>query len=110
LQSGFDANRVYTVPVPRHDDEMSPDAPAQIEASFLEFLKEFRIGGEFVYRDRLRNAVLMQHHSLEVDLDDLAMYTAELAQKVHLRPGEMVPLVRYEMSSCVFESVADCLA
>lgn len=43
--------------------------------------------------DRLRSALLMHHHSLEVDLDDLLTYNGELGQRVHEKPGEMVPLV-----------------
>lgn len=45
-------------------------------------------------RDRLRSALLMHHHTLEVDLKDLIVWNDELAQKVQEQPGEMVPLVR----------------
>jgi DNA replication licensing factor MCM5 len=44
-------------------------------------------------RDRLRSALLMNHHTLEVDLKDLIVWNDELAQKVQEQPGEMVPLV-----------------
>jgi hypothetical protein len=44
-------------------------------------------------RDRLRSALLMNHHTLEVDLKDLIAWNDELAQKVQEHPGEMVPLV-----------------
>lgn len=37
----------------------------------------------------------MHHHSLEVDARDLVVYNEELAQKVHDKPGEMVPLVSH---------------
>lgn len=48
-----------------------------------------------VYRDRLRAALLMHHHTLEVDLKDLIVWNDELAQKVQEQPGEMVPLVSF---------------
>lgn len=44
-------------------------------------------------RDRLRSALLMHHHTLEVDLKDLIVWNGELAQRVQEQPGEMVPLV-----------------
>lgn len=36
----------------------------------------------------------MHHHSLDIDLQHMTVYSAEMAQKVHEQPGEMVPLVR----------------
>jgi DNA replication licensing factor MCM5 len=90
-QSGFDASRVYSVAV--HQPDGNPDSPSQIEDAFLQFLNGFRIGGEFVYRDRLRSSLLLHHHSLEVDLRDLGVWNEELGQKVQEQPGEMVPLV-----------------
>jgi hypothetical protein len=50
-------------------------------------------------RDRLRSALLMNHHTLEVDLKDLIAWNDELAQKVQEHPGEMVPLVSW-LSRC----------
>ena len=60
----------------------------------MAFLSGFRVGGEFIYRDRLRSSLLLHHHSLEVDLRDLGVWNEELGQKVQEQPGEMVPLVR----------------
>ncbi|KAL7424263.1 minichromosome maintenance protein 5 [Cryptotrichosporon argae] len=89
--SGFDQNRVYTVPVLAGEE--ARDSPAQTERQFFDFLAGFRVGGEFVYRDRLRSSLLMHHHTLEVDLRDLVAYNDELGQKVHEQPGEMVPML-----------------
>jgi DNA replication licensing factor MCM5 len=91
-QSGFDAPRIYSVGV--LEGAQNPDAPSQLEDAFLAFLSGFRVGGEFIYRDRLRSSLLLHHHSLEVDLRDLGVWNEELGQKVQEQPGEMVPLVR----------------
>jgi hypothetical protein len=91
-QSGFDQNRVYSVQVLAGDQ--APDSPAEIERLFFDFLSGFRLGGEFLYRDRLRSSLLLHHHSLDVDLRDLVMWNEELAQKVQEMPGDMIPLVR----------------
>ena len=43
--------------------------------------------------DRLRSSLLLHHHTLDVDLRDLAVWNEELGQKVQETPGEMIPLV-----------------
>ena len=49
--SGFDANRVFTVNV--HDPSpasTSTDTPSQTEKLLLEFLLQYRVGSDFIYR------------------------------------------------------------
>lgn len=48
--SGFDANRVYSVSVHDVPAATSPDSPAETEKLLFEFIQQFRVGGEFVYR------------------------------------------------------------
>lgn len=35
----------------------------------------------------------MHHHTLEIDIDDLAKFNPELAQLCQKTPGDMLPLV-----------------
>lgn len=47
--SGFDLDRVFSVPV--HEQPVTnADAPSETAKLLNEFLLQFRIGGEFVYR------------------------------------------------------------
>lgn len=48
--SGFDADRVFSVAVHDHFAPPAPDSPAGIEKLLLEFLLQYRVGGEFIYR------------------------------------------------------------
>ena len=48
--SGFDADRVYNVAVHDVPDAASPDSPSEIEKFLSEFLLQYRVGGEFIYR------------------------------------------------------------
>ena len=48
--SGFDANRVYSVSVHDVPAASSPDSPSETEKLLFEFIQQFRVGGEFVYR------------------------------------------------------------
>jgi hypothetical protein len=50
--SGFDADRVYSVSVHQNANtsSFSTESPSDTEKLLLDFLLQYRIGGEFIYR------------------------------------------------------------
>ncbi|PCH33364.1 MCM-domain-containing protein [Wolfiporia cocos MD-104 SS10] len=96
--SGFDADRVFSVNVHDVPEATAPDSPSQIEKLFLEFLLQFRVGGEFIYRyvlhriDKLRANLLLKQYQLEVDLRHIGLFNDELAHTIQDRPAEILPL------------------
>lgn len=48
--SGFDANNIYTVSVHDLPAATSPESSSDTEKLLYEFLLQYRVGGEFVYR------------------------------------------------------------
>ncbi|KIK05555.1 hypothetical protein K443DRAFT_675113 [Laccaria amethystina LaAM-08-1] len=90
--SGFDANNVYTVSVHDQPPPISPGSPSETEKLFLEFLLQYRVGGEFIYRDKLRGNLLLKQHLLEVDLRHVGLYNDELAHAIQDRPADVLPL------------------
>ena len=52
--SGFDANRVYSVTVHDAPEPQGIEQPSEIERMLFEFLLQYRIGGEFIYRSVCR--------------------------------------------------------
>ena len=48
--SGFDADRVYSIAVHDAPYPVAPEKPSETERLFLEFLLQYRVGGEFIYR------------------------------------------------------------
>ena len=48
--SGFDADHVYTVSVHDAPAATSPESPSETEKLLLDFLLQYRVGGEFIYR------------------------------------------------------------
>jgi hypothetical protein len=48
--SGFDADRVYSVSVHQNAPSFSTDSPSETEKLLLDFLLQYRLGGEFTYR------------------------------------------------------------
>ena len=48
--SGFDADRVYSVSVYQNAPSFSTESPSETEKLLLDFLLQYRLGGEFIYR------------------------------------------------------------
>jgi len=48
--SGFDQDPVYSVYSRDTIPASVPDTPSDTEKLFLEFLSQYRVGGEFIYR------------------------------------------------------------
>ncbi|KAK7468656.1 minichromosome maintenance protein 5 [Stygiomarasmius scandens] len=90
--SGFDQDQVYSVYSRDTIPASAPDTPSDTEKLFLEFLSQYRVGGEFIYRDKLRANLLLKQHLLEVDLRHLSLYNDELAHALQDRPAEVLPL------------------
>lgn len=120
--SGFDANRVYSVSVHDVPAATSPDSPSETEKLLFEFIQQFRLGGEFVYRyiihyqcffsqplilcsDKLRGNILLKQHVLEVDLRHVSLYNDELAHAIQDRPADVLPLVNSYFSRQFFKSL-----
>ncbi|KAF7340004.1 DNA helicase [Mycena venus] len=90
--SGFDAPAVYTVAAHDPPAAISPDSPSETEKLLLDFLLQYRLGGEFIYRDKLRANLLLKQRILEVDLRHLSLYNDELAHAIQDTPGVTLPL------------------
>lgn len=48
--SGFDADRIFTANAPTEARTHVENAPAAVESDLLDFILEFRVGGQFKYR------------------------------------------------------------
>jgi len=60
---------------------------------FVKFIKEFQEGNfAYKYRDALKRNYLRHEYHLEVNIQDLAGFDEQLADKLKQSPGEMLPL------------------
>ena len=110
--SGFDADRIWNVSVHGVPDPTAPDAPSETAKLLHDFLLQYRVGGEFIYRcvwpsvwpgarsykssyhrDKLRANLLLKQYYLEVDLRHVGLYNDELAHAIQDRPTDVLPLV-----------------
>jgi DNA replication licensing factor MCM5 len=53
--SGFDANRIYSVSVHEPPAPTAPESASETEKLLLDFLLQYRVGGEFIYRYSLHS-------------------------------------------------------
>ncbi|KXN83612.1 DNA replication licensing factor mcm5 [Leucoagaricus sp. SymC.cos] len=90
--SAFDANRVYNISVHDLPPATTPDSKSETEKLLLEFLQSFRVGGGFIYRDKLRANLLLKQYILEVDLRHVGLFNEELAFAIQDRPADVLPL------------------
>lgn len=110
--SGFDADRIWNVSVHNVPDPTAPEAASETSKLLYDFLLQYRVGGEFIYRcvwflldpppgshepcytsDKLRANLLLKQYFLEVDLRHVGLYNDELAHAIQDRPTEVLPLV-----------------
>lgn len=100
--SGFDAGRVYSTQAVSVSLSSQPsDAPVRIENALYEFVQNFRLGAEYIYRDRLRTNLLVKQYVLEVQLEHVQMWSPQLAQSLRETPAEILALVRVSLTDMI---------
>ncbi|KAJ3022004.1 minichromosome maintenance protein 5 [Thoreauomyces humboldtii] len=94
---GWDAGRVFNTQV--YPSDSGEDSRATIERRFVEFLRTFRIDNVFVYRDQLRQNLIIKQYFLEVDMAHLMSYDEDLTNQIKEKPGEYLPLFEDALKS-----------
>ncbi|QPG73378.1 minichromosome maintenance protein 5 [Brettanomyces nanus] len=68
------------------------DQFSEVIKAFKSFILEFRINNRFLYRDQLRENILLHQYQLTVNSEHLISYNDELNKKLTDEPAEMIPL------------------
>lgn len=87
----FDRPDVYSAPVLQGEDLGESDN-SEIIRSFKNFVLEFRLDSQFLYRDQLRNNLLVKNYSLKVNTEHLIGYNEDLYKKLNDGPTDIIPL------------------
>lgn len=64
----------------------------EITKAFRSFILEFRLNTQFIYRDQLRENLLIKNYFLKVNSEHLIGFNEELNKKLTDDPAEMIPL------------------
>jgi DNA replication licensing factor MCM5 len=86
----MDRGEVYTANV-LPGEETEHDTNQEFITAFKNFILEFRVGTDFVYRNKLRENLLVKEYSLVVDSEHLIGYNENLNKNLMDSPAEMVP-------------------
>lgn len=87
----FDRPEIYSAPV-LQGESANDDDNTEIIKSFKNFVLEFRLDSHFLYRDQLRNNLLVKNYSLAVDMEHLIGYNEDLYKRLSDEPSDVVPL------------------
>ena len=67
------------------------ESPASARIKYFQFIRTYREGNVFIYRDKLRQAVSLGIPELEVDLDHVMAWDDALADDLQERPAFHLP-------------------
>lgn len=70
----------------------------EVTKAFRNFILEFRLNNLFIYRDQLRENLLIKNYFLRVNSEHLIGFNEELNKKLSDAPSEMVPLFENAIS------------
>ncbi|KAG0257508.1 minichromosome maintenance protein 5 [Linnemannia exigua] len=90
---GWDTGRIHTAQVlPPQEDDQGLNAMNTIQEVFSAFIQQFHINGVYIYRDQLRQNIMLKRHVLDVDVGHLIAFNQELAHHLTQKPTELLPL------------------
>ena len=75
-------------------EEPAENSYNEITKAFRSFILEYRIDSQFIYRDQLRENLLIKNYFLKVEADHLIAFNEELNKKLSDDPAEMIPLLK----------------
>ncbi|KAJ1656983.1 minichromosome maintenance protein 5 [Dispira simplex] len=87
---GWDTGRIYSTSV--LPGEVHQNDNSIVEQELFNFLQNFCVDNQFIYRDQLRQNLMVKNHLLEIDMQDVISYDENLGHKLSEQPGDILPL------------------
>ncbi|TVY78204.1 DNA replication licensing factor mcm5 [Lachnellula suecica] len=100
----MDRQSVYSLSVlpPEYDNE---DTRGQVQVQLEQFILQFRLDNAFIYRDQIRENVLLKQYYCDVDVGHLISFNEELAHRLVTEPAEIIPLFESALKKCTHRIV-----
>ncbi|KAH0547789.1 minichromosome maintenance protein 5 [Glutinoglossum americanum] len=96
----MDRQSVYSLSVFPPDYGETDNLRGEIQRQLRDFILEFRLDNAFIYRDQIRENVLIKQYYCDVDIAHLISFNEELAHKLTTEPGEVIPLFETALKEC----------
>lgn len=75
------------------DERQDGASHSRIQQQLVDFIMDFHLDNVFLYRDQIRENVLVKQYYCDIDIAHLISYDEELAHKLQQDPAEVLPLV-----------------
>ncbi|KAF2276569.1 DNA replication licensing factor mcm5 [Westerdykella ornata] len=99
----MDRQSTYTVSLfgSQHgDDRNDGSSPSRIQSALVDFVMDFHLDNVFIYRDQIRENVLVKQYYCDIDMAHLISYNDELADMLSQDPAEIIPLFEAALKIC----------
>ncbi|KAI9828845.1 MAG: minichromosome maintenance protein 5 [Phylliscum demangeonii] len=96
----MDKQSIFSLSVLAPDESENENSRLHIQQQLRDFILEFRLDNAFIYRDQLRENVLVRHYSCDVDIAHLISFNEELAHLLTTTPAEIIPLFEEALKIC----------
>ena len=91
----MDHRSVYSLSIGFGDSgrDAEADTRSKVQQQIIDFILQFRVDNQFVYRDQIRENVLAKRYYCDVNMSHLISFNEELAHRLSSEPADMIPLV-----------------
>ncbi|KAJ5980970.1 Nucleic acid-binding OB-fold [Penicillium waksmanii] len=96
----MDRRTPYTLSVLAPSTNGADESRSQIQNKLRDFVLEFQLDNAFIYRDQLRQNVLVKQYYCDIDIAHLISYNEELAHKLTTEPADIIPLFEHALLDC----------
>ncbi|PIG69216.1 DNA replication licensing factor MCM5 [Aspergillus arachidicola] len=96
----MDRRTPYTLSVLAPSTDGAEESRTQIQQRLRDFVLEFQLDNAFIYRDQLRQNVLVKQYYCDIDIAHLVSYNEELAYKLTTEPADIIPLFENALQQC----------
>ncbi|CAO0803211.1 unnamed protein product [Mucor circinelloides] len=87
---GWDQGQVYSTSVLPGEEQVN--SISEITGLFFDFVQTFRLGNNYIYREQLSQNLLTKQYYIEVDINHLISFNADLANKLTITPADYLPM------------------
>ena len=83
------------------DERQDGTTPSRVQQQLVDFIMDFHLDNVFLYRDQIRENVLVKQYYCDIDIAHLISYDEELAHKLQQDPADIIPLVSLSSLSAI---------
>ena len=96
----MDTRSAYSLSVLSGIPDPSVEPRTELQKELRDFILAFQLDGAYIYRDQIRENVLVKQYYCDVDIAHLIAYNEELANKLTSEPSDIIPLFEAALKQC----------